>query len=252
MRRADIRRTMHDIMPEEAKIQTKIKIHPMAANRKLTGISFDLLFRFMAESRGAVSGKWDFEERINRSPQYARKQLNGYLCDAKTYSHELKNDSVPSVDLARSCILLAKTSLLYRSRRRRRTPVFKIPKDMPEEIIAMSRIIPWEKFSGNVITAPTFGKAGHVVGGAVADILVNNILIDVKTTACPVVKESFVHQLYGYALLSSIGGIDQGNGQTIRKLGVYFARYGELHLMPAPDINSNAMQKLAVRAGLSQ
>ena len=80
---------------------------------------------------------------------------------------------------------------------------------------------------------PTFGNASRLVGGADADLIVGDILIDIKVTKKFDLTRPIFNQVLGYYLLSLMGGIN-GNKriQEVRKVGVYFARHGFLLTLP--------------------
>ena len=78
---------------------------------------------------------------------------------------------------------------------------------------------------------PTFGEASHLVRGADADLLIDDLLIDVKTTKKLDFKTTFFHQLMGYVVLHEIGGVgDLKPKPPVTKAGIYFARHAYLHV----------------------
>jgi hypothetical protein len=84
---------------------------------------------------------------------------------------------------------------------------------------------------------PTFGEGSKLVGGADADILIDDLLIDVKTTKNPQLNQDHFNQLIGYYVLYKIGGItDISYPLGIEKLGVYYSRHGELYIVPVHSI----------------
>ena len=63
------------------------------------------------------------------------------------------------------------------------------------------------------------------------------MLIDIKTTKIFQMKREYYDQLIGYYTLYRIDGIDGMPGDNeIKKLGVYFSRYGYLHSYNIEDI----------------
>jgi len=72
--------------------------------------------------------------------------------------------------------------------------------------------------------------ASRYVGGADGDILIDDTLIDLKTTIKGVVTVQMLRQLAGYAALQRVGGteLDDGVHQTqFEFLELYFARHGK-------------------------
>lgn len=83
---------------------------------------------------------------------------------------------------------------------------------------------------------PTFGEASELVGGADADLVIDNMLIDIKTTMQLEFKRDHFNELIGYYTLYKIGGIpDAPVEPNIENLGIYYSRYGELYTFPVTD-----------------
>ena len=71
------------------------------------------------------------------------------------------------------------------------------------------------------------------MGGADADLIIDNTLIDIKTTKNLKLDRSHLNQVLGYYVLSLIGGINNNpNDRPIENIGLYFARHGELWTLP--------------------
>lgn len=84
---------------------------------------------------------------------------------------------------------------------------------------------------------PSFGPEATKLMSADGDIVIDDILIDIKTVKDLKVDRKIFNQLLGYYMLYRIGGI-QGmppNNQ-INRLGVYFSRYGYLHTYRVEDL----------------
>ena len=91
---------------------------------------------------------------------------------------------------------------------------------------------------------PTFGEASTLVGGADADIMVDDTLIDVKTTKKLDFTREQYNQLVGYYVLNRIsrrmGSLDD---VLILKLGVYYSRHGVLLQVPVDPIEKKEDMK---------
>lgn len=80
---------------------------------------------------------------------------------------------------------------------------------------------------------PTFGRGSSLVGGADADLIIDNTLIDIKVTKNLRLDRKHINQVLGYYLLSLIGGVNSNpNDRPIENIGIYFARHGELWTIP--------------------
>ena len=74
---------------------------------------------------------------------------------------------------------------------------------------------------------PVFTKSS-MVGGADADMILDNTLIDMKTTKSLKFTQDMYNQLLGYCAL------DTGK-REITHIGIYFSRHGICHTMLVPD-----------------
>jgi hypothetical protein len=102
------------------------------------------------------------------------------------------------------------------------------------------------------ILNPTFGIASKIVGGADADLIIDDTLIEIKTTINPKFERDYFNQLIGYLVLKRICEMkilvmspdpekpenilpneeaydfSSISDHKINKIGVYFSRYGVL------------------------
>lgn len=83
---------------------------------------------------------------------------------------------------------------------------------------------------------PTFGKASRLVGGADADLLIDETLIEIKAVKNLDLKRDHFNQLMGYVILNRLGCIGDNikPKPKITKVAIYFARYGHLEVF---DLN---------------
>ena len=83
----------------------------------------------------------------------------------------------------------------------------------------------------------TFGEASKMIGGADADVVIDDIIIDIKTTINADFTRDQFNQILGYYLLNSIGGINGINKKVkINRIGIYSSRFGEMLLVPIKNI----------------
>jgi hypothetical protein len=89
----------------------------------------------------------------------------------------------------------------------------------------------------HVLLNPTFGSASQLVGGADADLILDNVLVDIKCTKKASFDRFVLNQLLGYYILSRISSIDNApNNHRIKYISVYFARFGKLYQANAEEI----------------
>lgn len=91
---------------------------------------------------------------------------------------------------------------------------------------------------------PTFGYASRLIG-ADADIVIDDKIIDIKTTKNLKLEPRHIDQLVGYYVLLSLGGMDVKGGSNfhyldkisgINNLCIYFSRQGYLHTIKTNDL----------------
>lgn len=84
---------------------------------------------------------------------------------------------------------------------------------------------------------PTFGEASRLVGGADADLVIDDAIIDIKTTKNLRLERDHFNQLIGYFILHEIAGVGGLIPKPeIRRVGIYFSRFGYLHLIDLDDV----------------
>jgi len=83
---------------------------------------------------------------------------------------------------------------------------------------------------------PTFGIASKLVGNADADLIIDDKLIEIKTTKNLSLARREFNQLLGYYFLYRIGHIDGApKKHKIKHLGIYYSRHNYLHLLDVND-----------------
>lgn len=102
-----------------------------------------------------------------------------------------------------------------------------------DEMKRMYELVPWHEFEPKerLFVNPEFGSATEALWGADADMVLDDVMLDIKTTRrCSVgIKE--IRQLVCYALLGNRYGLDgEPPFDTINRVGVYLARCGQLHV----------------------
>ena len=78
-----------------------------------------------------------------------------------------------------------------------------------------------------IVLNPTFTLSPNV-GGAYADLIVDDRLIDFKTSKRPEVTKGHLLQLIGYKALADLGGVEVGDQISkiaVSSIEIYFARW---------------------------
>ena len=110
-----------------------------------------------------------------------------------------------------------------------------------EDMRALYNLIPEElkKPDKGILLDPTFGKASAKVGGADVDLIIGDIMVDIKTTKDMKLDEYLWSQIVGYLILVDEAHRNEGALPKIENLGLYFSRYGYLWKIKASYVREN-------------
>lgn len=149
----------------------------------------------------------------------------------------LQNDSPTDSErttLAGHAIRLAKLDLVGRISEL--VPDFEeaAPEDI-RDLVELLAIAPFDDLvhQGPIFLNPLFGETGARVGGADADLISGDMLIDIKTTRFDNVKKEYLNQLLGYFLLARRQHAIDPLFPVPRRFGIYYSRYGYLYSFDA-------------------
>ena len=248
----DVKEHFRETFPQpKVMLVGELKAPPLTKNYALVGTAFDYLLRFYLERKYdfCKSGTWVAETSlmllkeltlVDSSMEPVAKQVKAILDDARLKHKEYIETGELNDDLLRICLKLGKIDSIRRSGR--------IPEDMNsvdeldvKDLRNLLEIVDEKLFSAKKICLlnPTFGDASSLVDGADADIVMDNQLIDVKTTKFLKLKEQDLHQIIGYYILSKLGKLeDAPKNLEIDKIGIYFSRYGVLRMFEVPSLDS--------------
>ena len=218
--------------------ENEIKAHPLTPNYGIIGTAFDYLLRFTIqhcnkEKEIHCSGwvadiaykqlEYSFagEEQSTFKKRYQR---------AKKNHDKFINTGKISNQLIADSLFLAKLDLYVRAGI--------IAADLFEEndldikdlkkLLAAINISDF-LFRKKCFLNPTFGKGSAMVGGADADMILDDTLIEIKVTKHLKLEREHLNQLIGYYILALVGGINKVHqGSSIKRVGIYFARHGLL------------------------
>jgi hypothetical protein len=229
----------------------KLLAPPQTKRYSLVGTAFDYLLRFHVQriNKNVIERTWPATEGFNRLAlrdsydltdadsgvsivQTSAKHEKGRLILDRAKSARdayLQNGRVTK-SLLESAIGLAKLEVIYRSGY--------IDKNLEEADTADMRdlrrllsVAPTDEFKARKVCLlnPTFRLGSDMVRGADADLVIDNSLIEIKTTKSNKSRPEHFDQLIGYLALHDIWGVDGvSNKPRISKIAVYFSRYAEL------------------------
>jgi len=253
----------------QSKLEGEIKAKPITKNYPLVGTAFDYLFRFYLEQKNpnCVTKGWIAEESVflldamrNKHPKWnnemeqASKKMKNFLEESKKSHADFLSKGTLDEKIIRTSVILAQMDVFYRQGT--------IPANLGtvergdiEDLRNLISIVDTDLFRAKkyCFLNPTFGYGSTLVGGADADLIVDDTLIDVKTTKYLSFTRDNFNQLIGYYILSKLGKINESEDIPISKMGIYFSRHGVLHTVSAGEIENlpnfpkfvNAFEKLA-------
>jgi hypothetical protein len=215
----------------------------LSSNYSLVGTAFDYLLRFYVErlNPNSVTSEWvanraalcdiEFENCSVSLPDIVTKAKRSYTQYLKT--GEINDSLLRSVLCLGQLDVVYRLGLLYGDDDSFFKTLGTIDlKDVQDLRRLISLVQPHTfKARKTCLLNPTFGAASQLVNGADCDLVIDDAIIEIKTTKDCKVKRDYFDQLIGYYLLFKIGGLSGApKGHQIKQLGIYFSRYGHLWL----------------------
>src|SRR5260370_3921327 len=235
-------RFLKEFPKPEFRVKAPLLAPPLTAQYGLVGTAFDYLLRFYIEklNPSAHADGWVAEEaledlKVDNHPQF--KKANASFNEAtKLYKKFLNSrDQRPTRELVAASVALAHLDQVYRIGKLDPSAFGPVPTAVLTDLEAMLLLVKPELFLAKqrFVLNPCFSDfASGIVGGADADLVIDDKLIDIKTNKDLAFGRDIFNQLVGYYLLWRMGGIKHCSKDPINCLGVYFARYGILHFVP--------------------
>src|SRR5262249_48947032 len=120
-----------------------------------------------------------------------------------TYRENREPSRTTLADLAAHALRLAKLDDVVRGGRVDSTFEMAAPEDV-EELLALLAIVPFDALLHEkvMLLNPTFGDSSRLLGGADADLVAGDMLIDFKTTKTGDITPEYLDQLLGYFMLA--------------------------------------------------
>ena len=241
------------------KIDVPLRAPPRTNHYSLVGMAFDYLLRFELERRAphATSTPWVAEEvpdliwkqfagvTVGRDilagvpfadyiePEEIAKRARHILDNARkaltSYLKRKNPSQTQTMDLAAHAIRLAGLETVYRAGLL--DPHFeKVEAEDVKDLAALLAIVPFDRLlhAKVMLLNPAFGESSELVGGADADLICGDLLLDFKTTKDDKVRTHTLDQLLGYVILCRRQRAIQRGFPAVKRAGFYFARHGHL------------------------
>lgn len=227
--------------------EPETRVPPEAESPQRVGMAFDYALRAGLEARyDAVERRTVAETAINELNDRAvmgdvgvdvhkvEKQLQDSL---QVLSSVTDAETLPR-DAARACYRLAGMEVFHRSRYTDQVNQAVTDTEI-EELQSLFELVPWERFepADHLYLNPTFGEASKLVRGADADLVVDDIVVEIKTAKRQRPRIKTFRQLGSYAMFARQYGLNgQSSPVPTSQLGIYFSRAGELRMWSFDEV----------------
>lgn len=248
------------------KIDAPLKVEPRTKHYSWVGTAFDYLLRFELQRQAphAVARQWVAEAALDRI--WGERDGIGWYMDPRRSSQNDDEASVGPdekvvwelAQRVRTVIQEAKEAVAIYTKSRKTTkanreelashalrlaqldrvirewdldPQFEaVDSADVGDLLALLAIVPPEVLVNQqtMLLNPTFEESSMLVGGADADLITGDMLVDFKVTKKTSMKGDDLDQLLGYFLLARNQHRIDPRFPEIKKLGLYFCRHGHL------------------------
>lgn len=223
-----------------------IKAKAYCSNTGIIGTAFDYLLRFYVEriNEGrVVSGLLLVEQMVPYLHDDLRTEAIVQLKMLKESKEEFMRIKGLNDELIITLLQISHFDIMYRSKTVDYFPddIGKVDIDAILEMKELYKLLDendW-KCSQRCVLNPHFEKASLLVNGADADIILDDMLVDIKVIQQPGMSREIFNQLLGYYTLYRIGGFDKDGRFPINRVAIYSARYGEFLKYDIESLMSN-------------
>lgn len=218
---------------------------PISKRYSLVGTAFDYLLRFNIHQNNpnAITDTWVAENVISRRfllshDEILLKQAKKLIDQAKINFHDFLLSGKIEAQLLKSVIHLAQLDIIYRSGIIDEN-LGTVSQEDIDDLRNLIDILPPELFKAKKLCLlnPTFGQASYLVGGADADLLIDETLIEIKTIKNFGFRRDHWFQLIGYFVLHNISSIGSIRPRPkISKLAIYYSRHAYFHTIDIKEV----------------
>lgn len=237
------------IIRPHCKFDKPILAPPLTSNYQLVGIAFDYLLRFYLEriNVGSRTSEWVAEEGVilldpleGTSDKY--EIAKRHLENARELYQSYIQEGFLTDELISAAICLAHLEGTRRSGTFNEADFKTINERDVADLRELMLLVQDQDFTSRkaCYLNPTFGSLRSN-----ADLIIDDRLMDIKTTKALVLDRRHLHQLVHYYILLSLEGIDVGRKRPINyfeevcevnHICIYFSRHGYLHTMKITDL----------------
>lgn len=211
---------------------------------RLTGTAFDYLMRYtvarLYQPPQSADERFVAEGALQHLDAKLAKQKKKFIEEVHEELWMYSYGGKLSRALCEQCIRLARLDGVYRSRGMGIDVLDVFDPIVVDELEALVAVVDLKLFKGFdfAYLNPTFGIASHLIGGADADFVLDDMVVDVKTTQNLKPKPEDIFQQICYVLLCNLGGLGCTGTKwpPLRRIGFYRSRYGRFMSWPVEDL----------------
>ena len=216
---------------------------PNGSDVRLVGTVFDYLLRFYIKYQNphAEESEWIAEyalRHFNRRGQNDLfNQTKNVIDQARNNYQEFLTNGQFTNELLQSALLLGRLDALLRAGYIHDAWSVINEQDIQDLRNLVSLLKPQLfKSSGKIILNPTWTEAAQLVRAADGDLILDDLLVDFKTVKELKLELRAFHQLMGYYTLSVIQRTLQEDAIELKRLGIFFSRFGMLYQINVRDV----------------
>jgi hypothetical protein len=221
---------------------------PLTKSYSTVGTGFDYLLRFYVKRlnpKAIDKRRWIAENSMSllRHDERLFNTAEKIVLASKENEAKFLESGEITDQLLESALSLAYIDPIYRAKRGHEwigTPIN--PKDIEDLQNLISLVRPIDFTAKSIcLLNPTFGMGSVLVGNADTDILLDDMIIDIKTTKEFQVKATYFRQMMGYYLLHEIAGIGELDPKPeVKRLGIYFSRQAHFYTINVDEVIDKA------------
>lgn len=246
-RRDDVRAYLREAFPRTKALRASPVLVPSSVPfASWIGTGFDYLLRWALLAhfpKYADRGTWIAEHvpaRLRSRRSRLTRAVEARIGSARRRLTRFRRTRELTDGLCRSAIELAQIDPLFRAGAGAEYVTAPVPRAYVAEVRQLMDIVPLHAFAPQAfgLLNPVFG-ASKLVRGADADIVIDDMIVEIKTSKHSKVTRDQFNQLLGYYMLSLLGGVvGAPPGHRIRRLAIYQSRYGRLVIWRVRDLGT--------------
>lgn len=224
---------------------------PLTKHYGLVGSAFDYLLRFYLERQNQNAKRYTWVAHLSLTLLSENSRLHRVaqrcLKEAELQYAAYLKTGIVSDELLIGTLHLATLDVIFRAGPGviRAAHLEQVDALDVEDLRALISIVPKQEFiaTRSCLLNPSFGWASNLVGGADCDVIIDDTLVEIKTTKYLKLDRSYIDQLIAYHILLKLSGISsclpddfKATEYELQHISVYFARHGYFHRIPICDV----------------